>query len=78
MKHRGRILLDDGWRTALDDVAASRHFPSSIDVADLGAAVAKVSEAYNREGNDAVSSIDRKTALAARTLFFFPRDVAKG
>ncbi len=78
MKHRGRILLDDGWRTALDDVAASRHFPSSIDIADLGAAVAKVSEAYNREGNDAVSSIDRKTALAARTLFFFPRDVAKG
>ncbi|HEX7663220.1 MAG TPA: hypothetical protein VF407_01850, partial [Polyangiaceae bacterium] len=78
MKHRGRILLDDAWRAALDDVAASRDFPSSVDVTDLGAAVAKVSEAYNREGHDALTTLDRKTALAARTLFFFPRDIAKG
>ena len=40
--------------------------------------MSRVSAAYNHEGHDAVATLDRQDALAARTEFFFPRDLAKG
>lgn len=77
MKLRGRVLLDEAWRDLLDAVAAKRKFPPSGDVPALAESVVRVSRAYNTEGHDA-ASVPRADALAARTLFYFPRDVAKG
>ncbi|MEO8878301.1 MAG: small ribosomal subunit Rsm22 family protein [Polyangiaceae bacterium] len=78
MKLRGRILVDDAWRRVIDTVADARGWPSTREPAKLGEKVARVSEAYNTEGHDAAITLDRNAALAARTEFFFPRDLAKG
>jgi ribosomal protein RSM22 (predicted rRNA methylase) len=77
-KAHGRVLVDDQWRDVLDAVAKLRGWPSMRDAAKLAEHVSLVSAAYNREGHDAGAEIDRKAALAARTAFFFPRDLAKG
>lgn len=78
MAHRGRILIDDEWRSALDAVAEMRRWPKTNEHAKIAAYVGRVSAAYNHEGHDALPNLDRNEALAARTEFFFPRDLAKG
>ena len=78
MKLRGRVLVDEKWRAVLDAIAETRGFPASHDVAALARCVAAVSHAYNHEGHDAGASIAKADALAARTQFFFLRDIAKG
>jgi SAM-dependent methyltransferase len=78
MAHRGRVLIDDEWRSALDAVAEMRRWPKTHDHTKLSAQVGRVSAAYNHEGHDALPNLDRNEALAARTEFFFPRDIAKG
>ncbi|MGH7284296.1 MAG: small ribosomal subunit Rsm22 family protein, partial [Polyangiaceae bacterium] len=78
MKLRGRILVDDAWRAALDAIAETRGFPASHDVADLARCVSAVSHAYNHEGHDAAETVKKADALSARLSFFFLRDIAKG
>jgi len=78
LKHRGRILIDDTWREVLSAVADARGWPTTHEPAKLGEKVARVSAAYNHEGHDAITALDRRDALAARAQFFFPRDIAKG
>lgn len=78
MAHRGRVLIDDEWRNALDAVAEMRRWPKTHEHAKIAAYVSRVSAAYNHEGHDAIPNLDRNEALAARTEFFFPRDLAKG
>ena len=69
--------LEDDWRETLDGIARARRWPSSGDVARLGASVERLSKSYNDPelrglvpGND--------DALAARLAFSFVRDVPKG
>ncbi|MEO7109180.1 MAG: small ribosomal subunit Rsm22 family protein [Polyangiaceae bacterium] len=78
MAHRGRVLIDEQWRSALDAVADLRRWPKTHEHAKIAAHVSRVSAAYNHEGHDAVANLDRQAALAARSEFFFPRDIAKG
>ncbi len=78
MGHRGRVLIDEEWRVALDAVADLRRWPKTHEHAKIAAHVSRVSAAYNHEGHDVVAKLDRNDALAARTEFFFPRDLAKG
>jgi ribosomal protein RSM22 (predicted rRNA methylase) len=67
--------LEDDWRETLDAVARARGWPSSRDVAALGARVAALSEAYNDPGRARAGA---EEAGAARLAFSFPRDVPKG
>lgn len=67
--------LEDDWRDVLDGVARARGWPTSRDVAALGARVAALSAAYN---DAARARAALKDAGAARLGFSFPRDVPKG
>jgi hypothetical protein len=69
------VPLEDDWQVTLSDVARSRGWPTSGDVAKLGRAVAALSRAYN----DDKAGLDlARDAGAARLGFWFPRDVPKG
>jgi Mitochondrial small ribosomal subunit Rsm22 len=80
--------LEDDWRDVLDAVARRHRFPTSRDVARLGASMARLSAAYNdasvaraamtagpekRRGGDAWAD-----TAPARLGFAFARDVPKG
>ena len=67
--------LEDDWREAIDAVARARSWPTSRDVARLGAAVASLSAAYN---DHARARAQVRDAGAARLGFAFVRDVPKG
>ena len=67
--------LEDDWREAIDAVANARSWPGSRDVARLGAAVARLSAAYN---DPARASARARDSGAARLGFSFARDVPKG
>jgi ribosomal protein RSM22 (predicted rRNA methylase) len=67
--------LEDDWRDVLDGVARARSWPTSHDVARLGAAVAALSAAYNDPSRARAQVRD---AGAARLGFAFARDVPKG
>ncbi len=67
--------LEDDWRDVLDGVARARSWPTSHDVARLGAAVAELSAAYNDPSRARAQVRD---AGAARLGFSFARDVPKG
>ncbi len=67
--------LEDDWRDSLDAVARSRAWPTSRDVARLGARVAELSAAYN-DPKRARSGV--RESGAARLGFSFARDVPKG
>lgn len=67
--------LEDDWRDTLDGVARARSWPDSREVARLGAAVARLSAAYNDPSRATASARD---AGAARLGFSFVRDVPKG
>jgi hypothetical protein len=67
--------LEADWRATLDAMARARGWPSSRDVAKLGASVAALSTAYN---DPARARASMREAGAARLGFAFPRDVAKG
>lgn len=67
--------LEDDWRDALDGVARARGWPTTRDVAALGARVAALSAAYNDPGR---ASAAMRDAGAARLGFSFARDVPKG
>src|SRR5690349_16719700 len=74
----GRALvrpLEDDWRDVLDGVARARGWPTSRDVAALGARVAALSAAYNDPARARAAVRD---AGAARLGFSFARDVPKG
>jgi SAM-dependent methyltransferase len=66
--------LEDDWRDALDAVARRHGWPTSRDVAQLGARVAELSAAYN---DPARAHATLREAGAARLGFAFPRDVPK-
>jgi hypothetical protein len=66
--------LEDDWREALDAIARSRGWPTSRDVARLGARVAELSAAYN---DPARARAALRDAGAARLGFSFVRDVPK-
>jgi hypothetical protein len=66
--------LKDDWREAIDAVAHARAWPTSRDVARLGAAVAQLSAAYN---DPARARARARDAGAARLGFSFARDVPK-
>ena len=68
--------LEEPFRALLDELARSRSWPTSNDVARLGAAVAQLSAVYNSTEKRAVEA-STPDALAARLLFSFPRDVPK-
>jgi hypothetical protein len=73
----GRTLvrtLEDDWREALDAVARRRGWPTSRDVAQLGARVAELSAAYN---DPTRAHAKLREAGAARLGFAFARDVPK-
>src|SRR4029077_13314265 len=59
----------------LDAVAQQRGWPTSKDVAELAACVARLSSAYN---DPAVARATIRDAGAARLGFSFARDVPKG
>jgi predicted O-methyltransferase YrrM len=67
--------LEDDWRETIDEVARSRSWPTSRDVARLGARVAELSKAYN---DPARARAPMSDAGPARLGFSFPRDVPKG
>jgi hypothetical protein len=67
--------LEAEWRDALDAAARRRGWPTSHDVARLGANVAELSAAYN---DPARARASMREAGAARLGFAFPRDVPKG
>jgi hypothetical protein len=67
--------LEDDWRATIDEVARARGFPTTRDVAALGARVADLSRAYN-DPRQARSPMH--VAGAARLGFSFARDVPKG
>jgi len=69
--------LDETWRVDLDRIARSRGFATSDDPARLGACVAELSAVYNDASPQKVRT-STPGALAARLLFSFPRDTAKG
>ncbi len=66
--------LEEDWRETLDAVARARGWPTSRDVAKLGARVAELSAAYNDPARARASA---REAGAARLGFSFPRDVPK-
>ena len=67
--------LEDDWRLTLDAVARRRGWPTSQNVAELAANVAKLSSAYN---DRAVARATIHEAGPARLGFGFARDVPKG
>jgi SAM-dependent methyltransferase len=67
--------LEDDWRETLDALARALRWPTSRDVARLGAAVAELSAAYNDPSRARAAMRD---AGAARLGFSFARDVPKG
>lgn len=67
--------LGEPWRGVLDEVARARGWPGSASVRELGALVARLSEAYNEDG---VLGAAAAELLPARVAFSFPRDVPKG
>ena len=67
--------LEDDWQESLDAVARARGWPTSRDVAKLGARVADLSAAYNDASRARAAARD---AGAARLAFSFVRDVPKG
>jgi SAM-dependent methyltransferase len=67
--------LEDDWRRTLDAIALRRRWPTSCDVAELAARVARLSRAYN---DATVASTDVRDAGPARLGFSFARDVPKG
>jgi hypothetical protein len=67
--------LEADWREALDATARRRGWPTSQDVAKLGANVAELSAAYN---DPARARAGMREAGAARLGWAFPRDVPKG
>jgi ribosomal protein RSM22 (predicted rRNA methylase) len=67
--------LEDDWRDTLDAVARRRRWPTSGDVAALGARVAELSAAYN---DASLARAGVRDAGAARLGFAFARDVPKG
>lgn len=69
--------LDESFRADLDGVARARGYPTTGDVAALGAQVALLSEAYNADGTEALRRLGQG-GLPARLGFSFPRDVPKG
>jgi len=69
--------LDETWREALDRIARARGWTTTHDAARLGACVAELSATYNDDAPRSVRA-SSPAALAARLLFSFPRDVAKG
>jgi hypothetical protein len=74
----GRALvrpLEDDWLRVLDAVAKGRGWPTSRDVARLGACVQALSASYNDPARARASARD---AGAARLGFSFARDVPKG
>ena len=66
--------LEDDWRMTLDSVAAARGWPTTRDVAKLGARVAALSAAYNDPER---ASAAMRDAGPARLGFSFARDVPK-
>jgi ribosomal protein RSM22 (predicted rRNA methylase) len=66
--------LEDDWRVTLDAVASGRRWPTSHHVAELGARVARLSEAYNCA---TIAHAAVREAGAARLGFVFARDVPK-
>src|SRR5277367_2734245 len=67
--------LEDDWRDTLDALARARGWPTTRDVARLGAQVAALSASYN---DAARARAAVKDAGAARLGFSFARDVPKG
>jgi len=67
--------LEDDWREVIDAVANARSWPGTRDVARLGAAVARLSAAYNDPER---ASARARDSGAARLGFSFARDVPKG
>jgi SAM-dependent methyltransferase len=68
--------LEPAFQSLLDELARARGWPTTRDVARLGAAVAQLSAVYNSTEKRAVQA-SSPDALAARLLFSFPRDVPK-
>jgi SAM-dependent methyltransferase len=68
--------LEPAFQSLLDELARARGWPTTRDVARLGAAVAQLSAVYNSPDKRAVEA-SSPDALAARLLFSFPRDVPK-
>jgi ribosomal protein RSM22 (predicted rRNA methylase) len=68
--------LEPSFQALLDDLARARSWPTTKDVARLGAAVAQLSAVYNSTEKRSVEA-SGPDALAARLLFSFPRDVPK-
>jgi hypothetical protein len=66
--------LEPDWREVLDAAARRRGWPTSHDVARLGAKVAELSAAYNDPER---ARAGMREAGAARLGFAFPRDVPK-
>jgi hypothetical protein len=66
--------LEAEWREVLDAAARRRAWPTSREVARLGAKVAELSAAYN---DPARARAGMREAGAARLGFAFPRDVPK-
>jgi hypothetical protein len=67
--------LDESWRETLDEVARERGWPTTHDVAKLGAQVEELSAAYNDPERARATT---REFGAARLGFAFPRDVPKG
>jgi SAM-dependent methyltransferase len=67
--------LEEDWRDTLDGLARDRSWPTTREVARLGAAVAALSTAYN---DPARARAQLRDAGAARLGFSFARDVPKG
>ena len=68
--------LEPAYHALLDELARARGWPTTGDVARLGAAVAQLSALYNSPEKRPVEA-GSADALAARLLFSFPRDVPK-
>jgi ribosomal protein RSM22 (predicted rRNA methylase) len=66
--------LEDDWRDTLDDVARSRGWPTSREVAKLASRVAALSSSYNDASKARATARD---AGPARLAFSFVRDVPK-
>jgi len=67
--------LEEDWREAIDAVARRRNWPTTRDVARLGACVDALSAAYNDPGRARAPMAE---AGPGRLGFAFARDVPKG
>jgi ribosomal protein RSM22 (predicted rRNA methylase) len=66
--------LEAHWRESIDEVARTRRWPTTRDIAKLAASVKTLSERYNDPHRARASA---ETDGAARLGFFFARDVPK-